>query len=216
MITKISNGKIVSDNKIITNLSVYIKDGNIIAVTDENLDYDIEINAEENHIAPGFIDIHVHGGAGYEFVDATKNAVLKASEIHAQHGTTTIYPTISAYDYEKTVNALKTVKAIREEALPNIYGCHLEGPYFSPLQTGAQDPDFIRTPEEKEYTKLYEDFGDIIARWSYAPELENADKFLNFLNEKGIVAAAGHTDAIYDDMLILGLRNQKIKGIKLV
>lgn len=201
MITKIHNGKIVSDNEVKENLYVYIEDGTILAVTDENLSYDTEIDAKGNYISPGFIDIHVHGGAGYEFVDATKDAVLNAAEIHAKHGTTTIYPTISAYDYEKTVNALETVKMFKDEALPNICGCHLEGPYFSPLQTGAQDPSYIRTPDEKEYNALYEKYGDIISRWSYAPELKDSDKFLEFLNEKEIVAAAGHTDAIYDDML---------------
>ena len=201
MITKITGGKIVSDNKIQENLSVYIEDGIILAVTDKELSYDNEINADGNYISPGFIDIHVHGGAGYEFVDATKEAVLNASEIHAKNGTTTIYPTISAYDYEKTVKALETVKSFKDEALPNIYGCHLEGPYFSPVQTGAQDPSYIRTPDEKEYNSLCENYGDIIKRWSYAPELKDADKFLDFLNEKGIVAAAGHTDATYGDMI---------------
>ncbi len=201
MITKIYNGKIVGDNEIKENLSVYIEDGTIIAVTDESFPYDNEIDAKGNYISAGFIDIHVHGGAGYEFVDATKEAVLNAANIHAEHGTTTIYPTISAYDYEKTVNALETVNAFKNETLPNIYGCHLEGPYFSPLQTGAQDPYFIRTPDKEEYNSLYENYGDIIKRWSYAPELKDSDKFLDFLNEKGIVAAAGHTDAVYDDML---------------
>lgn len=201
MVTKILNGKIVSDNEIKENLSVYVEDGTILAVTNENLSYDKEIDAKGNYISSGFIDIHVHGGAGYEFIDATKEALLHAANIHAEHGTTTIYPTLSAYDYERTVNALETVKAFRNEAMPNIYGCHLEGPYFSPLQTGAQDPSFIRTPDEKEYNALYENYGDIIKRWSYAPELKDADKFLDFLNEKGIVAAAGHTDAIYNDML---------------
>ena len=201
MITKIHSGKVLFGNEIKENVSVYIENGKIIAVTGENLTFDISIDAKGNYVSPGFIDIHVHGGAGYEFVDATKEAIIKASDIHAKHGTTTIYPTISAYEYDKTAKALDAVKKYSAEAMPNIYGCHLEGPYFSPLQSGAQDPSFIRTPDEKEYTLLYDEYGDIITRWSYAPELKDADKFLEFLNEKGIIPAAGHTDAIYNDML---------------
>jgi len=211
MITKIYNGKVIIEKEISENTSVYIKNGKIIAVTGEELPFDASIDAEGNYVSPGFIDTHVHGGAGYEFVDATKEAILKASEIHAMNGTTTIYPTISAYEYDKTVKALEVLKNYSADAMPNIYGCHLEGPYFSHMQTGAQDPSFIRTPDKDEYNKLYELYGDIIKKWSYAPELEGADKFTEFLSEKGIVASAGHTDAIYDDMLVA-----YEKGLRLV
>ena len=57
-------------------------------------------------------------------------------------------------------------------------------------------------PQREEYEKLFKDYGDVIARWSYAPELDGADEFLQFLNENGIVASFGHTDAIYDDMRV--------------
>ncbi|MBR5157565.1 MAG: N-acetylglucosamine-6-phosphate deacetylase [Clostridia bacterium] len=200
MTTVIKNGKLISDNKIEENLNLYFKDGKITAITKENLPYDTEIDAKGAYVSPGFIDIHVHGGAGFEFVDGTEEAIKEAANIHAKHGTTTIYPTISAYDNKKTVIALDALKKYKDDAdvLPNIYGAHLEGPYFSPKQTGAQDPSYIRTPDPDEYEKLFADYGDVIKRWSYAPELSGADEFLNFLNEKGIVAAAGHTDAEYD------------------
>jgi N-acetylglucosamine-6-phosphate deacetylase len=105
MICAIHNGKVISDNKIHSDLSVYFENGKIIAVTSEKLSCDREIDAKGSYVAPGFIDIHVHGGAGYEFVDATRDAVVNAANIHAKNGTTTIYPTISAYDTEKTENA---------------------------------------------------------------------------------------------------------------
>ncbi len=202
MTTVIKNGKLISGNKIEESLNLYFKDGKITAVTKENLPYDSEIDAKGAYVSPGFIDIHVHGGAGFEFVDGTEEAIKTAANIHAQHGTTTIYPTISAYDNKKTVIALDALKKYKDDAdvLPNIYGAHLEGPYFSPKQTGAQDPSYIRTPDPEEYEQLFADFGDVIKRWSYAPELSGSDEFLNFLNEKGIVAAAGHTDAEYDDI----------------
>lgn len=201
MITKIKNGKLILSSSI-SKKNLYIKDNKILDITESNLPFDKEIDADGNYVSAGFIDIHVHGGAGFEFVDGTFQAIKEAANIHAQHGTTTIYPTISAYDNEKTSKALDSLKKYKdsEEVLPHIYGAHLEGPYFSPKQSGAQDPKFIRTPQREEYEKLFNEYRDVIARWSYAPELKDADEFLKFLNKKNIVASAGHTDAEYEDI----------------
>ena len=212
MITKIRNGRLITPSGILKK-NLYIKDGKILDITEEDLDFDKEIDVEGNYVAPGFIDIHVHGGNGYEFVDGSFDAIREAANIHAKHGTTTIYPTISAYDYNKTVNALKALKDFKDakEILPHIYGAHLEGPYFSPKQSGAQDLSFIRTPDETEYKKLYTEYGEIIKRWSYAPEVKDSDKFLEFLTENDIVASAGHTDAEFTD-----IKNAYENGMKLI
>lgn len=201
MITKIKSGRLITPMGI-QQKKLYIKDGKILDITENELAFDEEIDANGNYVSPGFIDIHVHGGAGYEFVDGTFEAIRKAANIHAQHGTTTIYPTISAYDNEKTAKVLKALREYKDsdEVLPHIFGAHLEGPYFSPKQSGAQDPKFIRTPNKAEYEKLYNEYSDVIARWSYAPELDGADEFLQFLNENCIVASAGHTDAEFSHM----------------
>lgn len=212
MTTKISGGIIIADGKELKE-NLYIKDGKIDCITSEDLPFDEEIKADGRYVASGFIDIHVHGGAGYEFVDGNFEALKNAANIHGIHGTTTIYPTISAYEYDKTAKALAEIKANKdnEEIIPHIYGAHLEGPYFSPKQSGAQDPEFIRTPDKDEYEKLFNDFGDVIKRWSYAPELKNTDEFLEFLNKNNIVASAGHTDAEYDDV-----KRAYEKGMKLI
>ena len=202
MVTKIKNGRLILKDGIDSQKNLYIDDSRILDVTECEIPFDCEIDANGCYVSPGFIDIHVHGGAGYEFVDGTYEALKNAANIHATHGTTTIYPTLSAFDYNKTVTGLKAISKYKDcdEIMPNIYGAHLEGPYFSPKQSGAQDPSFIRTPDESEYNKLYETYGDIIKRWSYAPELSGSDKFLNFLNEKNIIASAGHTDAEFEHM----------------
>lgn len=202
MVTKIKNGRLILEDGIDSKKNLYIEDNRILDITEQELPFDCEIDANGGYVSPGFIDIHVHGGAGYEFVDGTFEALKNAANIHAEHGTTTIYPTISAFDYNKTVAALEAISKYKDcdEIMPNIYGAHLEGPYFSPKQSGAQDPSFIRTPDESEYNKLYNNYGDIIKRWSYAPELLGSDKFLSFLNEKNIIASAGHTDAEFEHM----------------
>ena len=86
-----------------------------------------------------------------------------------------------------------------ERTLGVIYGAHLEGPYLSPKQAGAQCPDFITPPDEKEYLPLLDAYADAIARWSYAPENDNGD-FVRALVSHGVIPAAGHTDALGDDM----------------
>ncbi len=201
MITRIKNGRVILSDSI-TDAYVYIEDGKILDVTAEEMPFDDEIDAEGNYVSPGFIDIHVHGGAGYEFVDATKEAIKEGANIHAVNGTTTIYPTLSAYDNAKTKKALETLKECKddEDIMPHIYGAHLEGPYFSPAQSGAQDPSYIRTPDPGEYEELYSLYSDVIKRWDYAPELPGSKEFLKFLNKNGVVASAAHTDAKFPHM----------------
>ena len=203
MITRIKNGRVVLTDTIV-DAYVYIEDGKILDVTAEELAFDDEIDAEGNYVSPGFIDIHVHGGAGYEFVDATKEAIKEAANIHAVNGTTTIYPTLSAYDNAKTKNALEALKACKddEDIIPHIYGAHLEGPYFSPAQSGAQDPSYIRTPDPKEYEEIYNLYSDVIKRWDYAPELPGSEEFQAFLKANGVVSSAAHTDAKYPHMKV--------------
>lgn len=202
MIYKIFNGKVILHDEI-ADKNVYFQDGKITAITEEELPFDAEINANGKYVSAGFIDIHVHGGAGYEFVDATKESIVIPCNMHAKHGTTTIFPTLSAYSYKEMTDSLSAIKQYIDdkEIMPNIGGVHMEGPYFSPNQCGAQNPDEIRKPLKSEYDALIKDYGDIIKRWSYAPERDDGQEFLKALNKAGIVAAAGHTDAEYDEMM---------------
>lgn len=202
MTTQIVNGKLILDDAVLEGCSLYVKDGVIAAITTDTLQSDRVIDARGCYVAPGFIDIHVHGGDGFEFIDATEEAVLSAANIHAKHGTTTIFPTLSAYSESDTCAAMDAIRGClgKPELLPNIGGVHLEGPYFSVKQAGAQDPRFIRDPDPDEYCRLVEQYGDLIRRWSYAPEKPGSVEFQKYLAKHGIVAAAGHTDAEYDHL----------------
>lgn len=202
MTTQITNGKLILPNQITDGLDLYFADGVITHITKEPLPADQVIDAKGCYIAPGFIDLHVHGGDGFEFIDATEEAILSAANIHGKHGTTTIFPTLSAYSKSATCAAMDAIRTCinKDALLPNIGGVHLEGPYFSVNQAGAQDPQFIRDPDPAEYRWMVENYGDLIQRWSYAPEKAGAEDFQTFLKEHGIVGAAGHTDAEYDQM----------------
>ena len=92
---KIYNGKIVTPFKIIESGCLLATGDTITEISEGNIETEdaIEINANGKYVAPGFIDIHVHGGGGYDFMDANETAFLKVAETHLQYGTTAMLPT---------------------------------------------------------------------------------------------------------------------------
>jgi len=196
---KITNGKLLTPEGISEKI-LYIENGKIVEISDCDKSCDVEINAEGNYVSPGFIDMHCHGGAGHDFMDGTKEDVLKAAHAHLKHGTTTIYPTSLACDIDVLKNALNMIREAQKECKSNIPGVHLEGPYFSKDQCGAQNLEYITPPDEAEYKELVSLYGDLIKKWSFAPELEGSEKFCEFLIENGIVPSIAHSNAKYEDV----------------
>ena len=197
---KIKNGKVITDKIIDAN--VYIKDGKIFAVTTEELPFDEEIDAGGLYVSPGFVDTHCHGGGNHDFMDATAEGAKAALKAHMKHGTTTILPTTVADGVEETIAAIDSVlEAIKsDDDLPHVPGMHLEGPYFSVAQAGAQDPKNIVPPVKEDYTRIVETYGSFIKKYAFAPELEGSEEFCRYITSKGVIASAGHTDCTYDDM----------------
>ena len=174
MITEIRNGKIISDGSVTVGKSLYIKDGKILSVTAEPIAADEIIDAEGSYVSPGFIDIHTHGAGGYDFTDGTPEDILAAALAHARHGTTTVYPTSPSVSHEELLSFIKNTEiAMREnrKGKPYIAGAHLEGPYFSLKQCGAQDPRYIKAPVPTEYREAVELADGVVKRISFAPEL---------------------------------------------
>ena len=201
MITRIKSDRIISGKELISGY-VYINDATITEVSQQELPFDKEVDLTGYYVSPGFIDMHTHGGAGHDFIDG-EDAVVQGCNFHLKHGTTSILPTISAAPFAKMRHAVEGIhNAMQNPALQsNVIGAHLEGPYLSKAQCGAQCTDFITPPKAEEYESLVADYGNAIARWTYAPENDENDTFCKFLKENDIVASAGHTNAIYDDML---------------
>ena len=197
----LTNGKIVSEGKILEGYDI-ITDGDKIIEIKTTADVSGEkTDLGGNYIAPGFIEIHCHGGGGYEFIDATPEAFKKACETHAAHGTRVIYPTISATDYDTMVRVLQTAREVKNNCALEIPGVHLEGPYFALEMCGGQAPGIVRDIDRDEYTTLLEEYSDIIARWDYAPEKDKDNTFLKAVTDKGILVATAHSSAEYDDVL---------------
>jgi N-acetylglucosamine-6-phosphate deacetylase len=201
---KINNGRLITSSGIKQNGSVLINDGRISAIAEYDLDIPeaTVIDAGGRYISPGFIDIHVHGGGGYDFMDNTVEAFLEIAKLHARFGTTALYPTTLTGLTDDIVKTLETF----EEASPlnvdgaQMMGMHLEGPYFAMNQRGAQDPRHIRDPDPAEYEYIVSR-SNSIKRWSAAPELQGAIPFARYLTSKGILVSLAHTDAIYEEVI---------------
>jgi N-acetylglucosamine-6-phosphate deacetylase len=201
---KIYNGRVLSPGRIISNGTVIISREKITEVSDSNVDLPgaIEINAHGNYISPGFIDLHVHGGGGYDFMDGTPEAFLEIAKLHARYGTTSMLPTTLTSGKQRLLEALASYEQANAENKmgAQFLGMHIEGPYIAMNQKGAQDPRFIRDPDEKEYEEIVSASNNI-KRWSAAPELKGAVKFGRYLRSRGILPSIAHTDATYEEVV---------------
>lgn len=201
---KIYNGKIITPDGIIPDGSVIIKNGVIEAVVPGNPEVpgSLVIDAKQQYVSPGFIDLHVHGGGGHDFMDGTVAAFLGAAETHIKYGTTSMYPTTLSTGKESIIHAIRTYEAAASQNHKGaqFLGLHLEGPYFALNQRGAQDPRFIRNPDAAEYREILSGT-TAVKRWSAAPELPGAIDFAHYLISKGILPALAHTDAVYEEVL---------------
>jgi N-acetylglucosamine-6-phosphate deacetylase len=201
---KIHNGRVITPARVIPVGTVVVDDGIIMAIAEGDLDVEGAevIDAARQYIAPGFIDIHVHGGGGYDFMDETEEAFIQIAENHAMFGTTSMVPTTMSATREAMVKAMEVFERVR--SLPvmgsRLLGVHIEGPYFSMNQRGAQDPKHIRNPDPAEYQEIIDHYKGLV-RWSVAPELPGALEMGRALRKKGVLAAIAHTDALYDDVV---------------
>lgn len=158
------------------------------------------INAEGNYLLPGFIDIHIHGGGGADFMDAAPEAFETAVKAHLRHGTTTLVPTAMSAAEKDLTAFLKAFKSFRKNSKCGAVtpGVHLEGPYFSGASAksgGAQPRDILRLPDMDEVERLLKTADGDILRWDAAPELKGADEFARCMTDNGILCAIAHSNA---------------------
>jgi len=201
---KIINGWVITPSGVVEGGSVVAEDGVIRQVSKGDLPAPGArvIDAEGRYVSPGFIDLHVHGGGGFDFMDGHESAFLGIAEMHSRYGTTGMLPTTLTGSKEEILDIL----SVYERALPRntqgaqFLGMHLEGPYFAMSQRGAQDPRYIRNPDPAEYAEILER-AHLIRRWSAAPELAGAMDFAHYARGKGVLVSMAHTDAVYEEAL---------------
>lgn len=160
------------------------------------------IDAKGKYLSPGFVDIHVHGGAGHDFMDGTVDAVRGACLAHAQHGTTTIFPTTTTGSPEQIhamLNAAKTVQSERRIANgARIAGVHLYGPFFAEDKVGCHSVEGRRSPTAKEYTPYFDTGMVRIA--TCAAELPGAAEFYREAKRRRCLITCGHSNASWPEM----------------
>jgi N-acetylglucosamine-6-phosphate deacetylase len=201
---KILNGKIITPTGIKEGGSVLISNGKIKEVSEKNIEApaDVEIDARGKYVSPGFIDIHVHGGGGHDFMDNTLEAFFEIAKLHAQHGTTSMCPTTLTSEVEDLYQTLDIYDQASKTKYPGaqFIGLHIEGPYLSMNQRGAQDPRYIRNFDSDEYRKVIARSKGI-RRWSAAPELPGSSSFAEYVRANNILPAIAHSDAVYEDVV---------------
>ncbi len=190
------NAKVIFENEIKAT-TVLTNNGKIIAIgEDANCNDAQVIDCKGNYLAPGFADIHVHGGGGFSAMSEDPAEIVKMCEAHAFRGTTSIVPTTLAAPVKQLQKAIDNItKAM--EVCPMIRGIHLEGPFLSMKMKGAQSPDNILQPTKENYLALL-DYSDKIVMMGAAPELEGSFELAQEMKKRGIVASCAHSDATYE------------------
>jgi N-acetylglucosamine-6-phosphate deacetylase len=146
-----------------------------------------------NYLAPGFVDLHVHGAMGRDTMESSTEAFRALCDYHTSGGTTSLLLTTATAPIAKIVDVLKAVRACAP-AIPQMAGVHVEGPFVSRERAGAQRKEFIRNPDSESVAALLE-FSDIIRRVTLAPELPGALEAIDRLREQKIAVSGGHSDA---------------------
>ena len=158
----IRSDRIILDDRILDGY-VYMEEGRITDVTSEPRPADETLDMTGLCVSPGFIDIHTHGGGGYRF-EAGAEDVVQGCHFHLMHGTTSICPTLSAAPFAAMAAAAQGVRDAMADprVRGTILGVHMEGPYLSAAQAGAQCPAHITPPVEEDYLPFIKENADIV------------------------------------------------------
>lgn len=197
----INNIKIVQDNKNIENGYVQIENGKIVSIgsalysgKDKNV-----IDGKGLTAMPGFVDIHIHGSCGIDFMDANKEDIKTIADSLYKEGVTTFLATTLTSDFESLKRVCLTVAEAKKE-VPSLGGIHFEGPYINAKYKGAQNEAFIRNPDIAEFNELCKLSDNNVRYISMAPEKEGAIDFIKNATKNGVTVSAGHTDATFDEV----------------
>lgn len=196
----IGNGNIVLPDRICENGSVLIENGRIAQINQPAPADAKTISVNGGYVLPGFIDLHVHGGGGADFMDCEPDCIQTAARAHCQHGTTALLPTTMTCADEVLERMIACyLEAIRTPTGgAQLLGLHLEGPFFSAKNKGAQPVGEQRIPTREFLERIIRLAQGHILRWDEAPELPNTDVFAQVMRENNIMASIAHTGAIAD------------------
>lgn len=201
----ITNAKIVTEQGVIENGTIVLNGGSIESISaSAYAGGDVEtIDAQGGWVLPGFVDVHVHGGYGADWMDASKESIDTITRFHAGHGTTSIVATTLTGPKDHLSQVLDVVHDYQSKDMPyaQVVGVHLEGPFINLKWKGAQNPAYIVPPQKAWLEEWTAKYPRLILQLSLAPETEGALELISWLRANGINAAAAHTDATYDQVI---------------
>lgn len=203
-------GDVVLPDRVLPRGAVLVRDGRItnIGPADRLLtalpSVTRRIDATDGYLAPGYVDLHVHGGHGADFMDGTAEAFGTVLTAHARHGTTSLAPTTTVGSHDRLLTVLDLCRQQRQEpAAPprgaRVLGAHFYGPYFHPEARGCHPAEALRPPRPDEYA-AYLQFADHIATATVAPELAHAEDFVRACAAAGVRTNVGHSQATFEQM----------------
>ena len=200
-----TNVTAILPDRLIENANVVCDEGMIVSISEKQAKATADtrvVDGRGGYLSPGFIDIHVHGGAGADFMDGTAEAVRTACRAHAQHGTTTIFPTTTTGSPAQIHAMLDAAKAVQsEQRIENgaqIAGVHLYGPFFAEDKVGCHSVAGRRSPTPDEF-RAYFDSG-IVRVATCAAELPGAADFYRAAKTSRCLITCGHSNASWPEM----------------
>ena len=192
-----TNCRVILPDAIRSHLDVVVRGRKIVDIRAPASHSDETIDLRGNFLAPGLIDVHVHGANGHDAMDANAEAFRAICDYHAGGGTTSMLLTTATAPFAEILLALTQIGKLREE-IPQIAGAHVEGPFISRDQAGAQNPEFICEASAELIGCLLE-HRDVIKRITIAPETKGALAAIKEFSAAGIVVSGGHSNAWEED-----------------
>ena len=197
----IINGQIVLKDRVVTDLALLFSDKIEGILPQDQLPEGVElIDAKGGYVAPGLIDLHIHGYLGQDVCFGTEEAIRTIAGGIVQNGVTGFLPTTMTVDMQVIKGALEVCRKLKEESKTwqgsQILGCHAEGPFISASKKGAQDARYILAPD----AKFVKEYADIIKIITLAPETDTADfaQIREMKRDTDVLISMGHTSADYE------------------